>query len=374
MSDTIRVLQVYPQLNNAGTEKVILNLYNNIDRNKVQFDFLCERTGELDESIKKMGGRIFYLYDASKRKYYESLLEFFRSHPEYHIIHTHTNARMGIVLKAAKRCKIPCRIAHSHNARNDLPHIAGFFKGLKSIPIERNASFFFACSSNAAKWLFPHRVKQCEILYNGINLQNYLFDAQARQEKRNELKIGNEETVIIHVGRFARQKNHEFLVRIASEFGRTHSKWKLLLVGTGPLQESIMRQVADNGIKEHVLFLGNRMDVAQLLSASDLFLFPSFHEGLGIVVIEAQASALPCIVSSAVPDEADMGVGLLKRHLLKEPVFSWVEAMNSNLCVGTDRSSLRQSILESNYNIQMIGNHMQQFYTENDLKAGEKEL
>jgi glycosyltransferase involved in cell wall biosynthesis len=361
----IRVLQVYPQMNNAGTERVIFNLYENIDTTKVQFDFLVERPGEMDEKINRLGGKIHYLYSENKHKYYKDLVEFFQKHPEYRVIHTHTHARMGIVLKAAKKCDVPCRIAHSHNARTDLPKVAAFIKSLTSIPIECYSNYFFACSNNAAKWLFPHRVNKCKILYNGINLEDYLFNNENRLKHRKALGISDNDFVMIHVGRFAKQKNHEFLIKILNQYAKSDdSNWKMLLVGEGPLESSIKSMVNDMKLSEHVIFLGNRSDVNELYSAADMFVFPSLHEGLGIVVIEAQASGLPCIVSDAVPPEADMEVGMLKSLSLNENVEKWTELINANKQHIDDRNSKRESILKGKYNIKLIAKQMQTFYME----------
>ena len=362
MADPIRVLQVYPQMNNAGTERVILNLYENIDRNCVQFDFLVEKKGELDEKIRNMGGKIFYLYNEKRKTYYNALTGFFADHPEYSIVHTHTHARMGIVLKAAKKANVACRIAHSHNSRNDLSRIAGFIKGISSIPIERNANFFFACSQNAAKWLFPYRVKECTILFNGIDLKRYLYNSEIRKKKRKALNIQDEEILFIHVGRFAKQKNHEFLINVMSEYNKKSKSWKLLLVGTGPLQDGVKKQVSSLGLQKKIMFLGSRNDVDELMSASDCFIFPSRHEGLGIVVIEAQASSLPCIVSDAVPPEAELYVGLLTRLNLKDDYVTWADKVDLAVRNQIDRELFRDMILESKYNIETIGKEMQSFY------------
>lgn len=361
----VRVLQVYPQMNNAGTERVIFNLYDNIDKSKVQFDFLVERHGELDDRICKSGGRVYYLQATNSKKYYKKLVAFFKEHQEYKIVHTHTHARMGVVLRASKKCGIPCRIAHSHNARNDLPKIAAVIKGLASIPMERSANFFFACSKNAAKWLFPHKLIECKILYNGIQLKNYMFDKRTRQSVREVMRLSEEEFVMIHVGRFARQKNHEYLIRILEAYNnQTDTKWKMLLVGVGPLQSEIKQQVIDKGLGANVLFLDNRTDVHELLSAADMFVFPSLHEGLGIVVIEAQASGLPCIVSDAVPVEADMGVGLLHTLSLQDTAEMWANEITRNKLDAKNRESYREAILTGKYNIEVIASQMQQFYME----------
>lgn len=360
-----RVLHVYPQMNNAGTERVIFNLYENINLAQVQFDFLVERKGELDERIRIMGGKIYYLNKKKKCDYYSALVHFFCEHPEYHVVHTHTHARMDVVLKAAKKCGVPCRIAHSHNARNDLPRIAAFLKGLTSIPIECNANYFFACSSNAAKWLFPHRTEVCKVLYNGIKLDDYLYNAKSRQKVRTALGIPDDGFTMIHVGRFAKQKNHEFLVKILKSYaGIDDSNWKILLVGEGPLEDSIKQQVKDAGVSDHVVFLGSRRDVNELYCAADMFIFPSLHEGLGIVVIEAQASGLQCVVSDAVPSEADMEVDLLHTLSLQDSTERWVEKIEKNKQNVTLRDAKKQAILDGKYNIRLIAAQMQKFYLE----------
>lgn len=364
----IRVLQVYPQMNNAGTERVIFNLYENVDTSLVQFDFLVECPGELDDKIRDLGGRIYYVSSDSKNQYYSELLKFFKAHPEYRVVHTHTHARMDIVLKAAKVCGVPCRIAHSHNARNDLPKAAAFVKGLTSIPMERAATHFFACSSNAAKWLFPHRVKECKVLYNGIKLDDYLYCEENRKRVRAQLGIGKDDFVMIHVGRFARQKNHEFLVRILENYaGKDCTNWKMLLVGEGPLEDLIKHQVAEAGLFNHVVFLGARRDVNELYSGADMFLFPSLHEGLGIVTIEAQASGLPCVVSDAVPSEADMEVGLLRTIRLNDSLERWANAVYDTCGKHYDRVGKKNEILNGKYNIKKIAAEMQDFYLRNSV-------
>ena len=365
----VRVLQVYPQMNNAGTEKVIMNLYENIDTSKVQFDFLVEKEGDIDEVIRKMGGKMFYLYSENKKQYFNNLVSFFRQHPEYRIVHTHTHARMDTVLKAAKKCGIPCRIAHSHNARNDLPPYAAVIKGLTSIPMECRANYFFACSENAARWLFPHRTKECKILYNGIKLKNYVFNMEIRQAVRKKLQIHENEFVMIHVGRFAKQKNHEYLIKILEAYSKKFGgNWKTLLVGEGPLKDDVKRQLDEKGLSEQAIFMNNRTDVNELLSAADMFVFPSLHEGLGIVVVEAQTNGLPCIVSDAVPQEADMNIGLMHTLSLKKTPERWAEFINEKRVDVSTRNNYEERIMTGKYNIETIGLDMQQFYMQHGGK------
>ena len=358
----IRVLQVYPQLNNAGTEMVIMNLYKNIEKNKVQFDFLVEKKGELDDIIRNMGGRIYYLKSPNKKLYYKALNSFFHEHKEYSIVHTHTHRNMGYVLKAAKKNGVTIRIAHSHNARVNLPKIVYLYKKITSRIIEKNATDFFACSSIAAKWLFPHKYSQAKIVYNAIELEKFYFQTSSRQKIRDELGLNENHKLICHVGRFAKQKNHNKIIDIANELLKNHDDTFFALVGEGPLLVEIKDKAKRLNIEDKIFFLGNRTDVNSIMSASDLFLFPSLHEGLGIVLIEAQTSGLDCITSEMVPSEADLKLGLFTKKKLSDNVLEWVNTINGKLIKKNNRNNFSKRAILSNYDISKVATKVQKFY------------
>ena len=352
-----KILQVYPQMNNAGTEMVIMNLFRNIDRSKVSFDFLVQKPGSIDDIIKSLGGNIYYIPNRSKWSYHKELINFFTEHKEYDVIHTHTHAEMGLVLKAAKQVGIKHRIAHSHNSREDLPSIFKLYKRITGIEIEYNANHFFACSELAAKWLFPSKWKQCKILENAIELERFSFDNETRARMRKCFGFTVDDKVVCHVGRFAEQKNHKRIIEILNKMIDADNSIKALLVGTGPILDEMVEKSKSDNIK----FLGNRNDVPDILCAGDVFLFPSLHEGLGIVLIEAQASGLMCIASNAVPPEADIGNGLLIRLSLKDDNVVWIENIKKGFSQ-SDRLELSQMALKSRYNIKKIGKHIEEFY------------
>ncbi|MBR3460955.1 MAG: glycosyltransferase [Clostridia bacterium] len=359
MADPIRVLQVYPQMNNAGTEKVIFNLYNHIDRSKIQFDFLVDRPGELDYMILELGGTIHTIHETNNRQYENRLYSFFKDHPEYRIVHTHTDDRMGIVLKAAKKADVVCRIAHSHNYRGDVPRIAKYYKMISSWNIERYANCFLACSNEAAEWLFPRRYKKADVWNNAIELDKYLYDKGERNKRREEFGIPKQAKVICHVGRFAEQKNHRRILELVNAIVAKQSDVYVLLVGVGPL-ENEMKSIA---VSDRILFLGNRHDVPMLLNVGDVFLFPSLYEGLGIVAVEAQASGMLCIASTNVPKAADIGTGKFIQISLRESNDNWIKAIMNEL--NGDHSNRRvfsEMSLRTSYNIETIAKKAQEFY------------
>lgn len=358
----IRVLQVYPQLNNAGTEMVIMNLYKHIDRSKIQFDFLVEEKGELDDIIRKMGGIIYYLKNSNKNSYYKSLNSFFHVHREYSIVHTHTHKSMGYVLKAAKRNGVTIRIAHSHTARLGLPKAITFYKKFTSKIIEENATDFFACSSIAAKWLFPRKYKQAKIIYNAIELEKFYFKDQSRQTVRNQLGLNNNQKLICHVGRFAQEKNHSKIINIASELLKIRDDTFFVFVGDGPLHNDIKKKAKELEVEEKMFFLGSRTDVYSILSASDLFIFPSLREGLGISLIEAQANGLYCVASEKVPNEADLKLGLFMKKSTSDSALEWASSINDKLNEEVIRNKVSEKSNIENYDISIIANKVQNFY------------
>lgn len=360
-----KVLQIYPQMNNAGTEKVIMNLYNNIDQEKVHFDFLVNKPGLLDEEIKKNGAKIFYINNSDKKIYYKSLIKFFNEN-NYEIIHVHTQGNMELILKAAKKSKIKCRIIHSHTARQDIPKILKILKLYRNIQIERNATDFFACSEDAAKWLFPHKYKSAKIVNNAIEIKRFLFNEEIRKKLRNDLKVKDDEKIIINIGRFAHQKNHTKIIKIAKKVIDNNKKIKFVFVGTGILEEDIKSEIKNNHIEDNFILLGNRNDVNELLMAADLFLFPTLYEGLGIAVVEAQFSGLKCITSERVPKEADIGLGLLEKINLSNNDAYWTMEIEKSLKENIDRNILNKKNNLNEYNIKIIADDIEKFYLSKD--------
>ena len=354
----VKVLHVYPELRSAGTEMVIMNLYRNIDREKVKFDFLVMSAGESDARFSALGANIHYL--PKTKNYNKDLLAFFRAHPEYKIIHAHTHKEMGIVLKAAKKAGVPCRIAHSHNSRADLPKVMRLYKMITGWDIESSATHFLACSREAAEWLFPRRHKRAAVWNNAIDLDAFRFDPSARVKYRAELGIPADARVVAHVGRFADQKNHAFLIKVLNKLTERDDSIWAILVGDGPLFDEM--RAAVNGTR--ILFLGQRSDVPGLLSASDIFLFPSHYEGLGIVAVEAQASGLFCLASEGVPAAADVGIGLFERISLDKGDAVWSDKCAAHLSSADiiGRSERSDLAFTTDYNIHKIAKMAEEFY------------
>lgn len=319
--EPIRILHVFARMDMGGAETFIMNVYRNIDREKIQFDFVVHTNDKCvyDDEILSLGGKIYrvpkYL-GKNHMQYKKSWENFLKSHLKYKIIHGHVRSTAYIYLSIAKKFNL-ITIIHSHNTSSG-KGIKSKIKDLFQYPIRYIADYFFACSNNAGKWLFGKKIcnsNEFYIIKNAIDIEKFKFNNNIRNKIRNEFKIQDKQFVIGHVGRFHEQKNHIFLIDIFSCLLKERPDAILLLVGDGELRSTIENKVEKLGIAQSVIFTGVRPDVHKLFQAMDIFVFPSLYEGLGIVLIEAQASGLPCVVSNTIPEEAVLSENLKKISL-----------------------------------------------------------
>ena len=364
MGSPIRILQVVVNMNRGGAETLIMNLYRNIDRSKVQFDFLTCKEGVFDSEIINMGGKIHripYISDVGHIKYIKELNRFFATNPDYEVVHSHMDKMSGLILRAAKKAGVPVRISHSHNTQSEGGLTTKLYKWYAGEFIKINATNFFACSRQAAQWLFAEKSKLATIVRNGIEQEQFLYSTQIRSQVRKELKI-NEETIVIgHVGRFCHQKNHTVLLEIFTRFNKLQKNSLLILVGDGPLFAEIKQKIRYLNLEGKVMLLGIRADISRLLQGFDIFLFPSLHEGLPVSLIEAQGAGLPCIISDRISKEVDMGLNLVEFVNLNE-ISEWTNIINQKIALKGIRESSLNSLSEKGYNIRDTANQIEDFY------------
>ena len=358
----IRVLQVVTHMERGGLESMLMNYYRHINREKVQFDFLVHRQerAAFDDEIESLGGKIYRLPRLVpwSKSYLSALNHFFDKHPEYKVVHVHQDCLSSVILKVAAQHNVPTRVAHSHNANQD--------KNLKypiklwyrrSIP--QYATNLFACGKDAGNWMFNGALYQ--IINNAIDAAAYTYDPAKRTEMRCQLNLTNE-LVIGHVGRFNPQKNHPFLLDIFAVLLKKEPNAVLLLVGGGEDMPKIQAKVRTLGIAEHVRFLGVRSDVADLMQAMDVFVFPSLYEGLPVTMVEAQAADLPCLISDKVPPECILTEGLVDILPLSAEPETWArKILGKRDFPRTDRQA---EIAVHGFDIATEAVKLQEFYLE----------
>ena len=365
MIPKIRVLHVLGKLNRGGAETMVMNIYRNIDRSKIQFDFIvhtdehCDYTNE----IKSLGGKIYRVprYKGINHLHYKKAWHsFFEDHPEYKIIHGHVRSTASIYLNIAKKYGLKT-IAHSHSTSSG-NGFSAIIKNILQYRIRYTADYLFACSRDAGIWLFGEKACNKEnfiIVKNAIDLKKFLFNRTERIRIRKDFNINNK-FVIGHVGRFDKSKNHIFLLDIFRNVYSINSNTMLMMVGDGPQRKIIEKKVENLGLNHCVIFTGNRSDIHNLLQAMDVFVFPSLYEGLGMAVIEAQASGLYCIVSDKIPKEALL-TNQVEVISLDSPPEIWANRILKN-ALNYKRDDTFNILRDSGYDVIETSNWISNFY------------
>lgn len=376
MRNPMRILHVFGRLDRGGAETMVMNLYRNINRSKIQFDFIIHTLDNCDysEEIKALGGRIYSIpkYNGKNHSQYKEAWKcFFEEHREYKLLHGHVRSTGSIYLGIAKRYGL-ITISHSHSISNGVG-ISVVVKGLLQYNIRYKADYFFACSMAAGEWLFGKKICKKDnffILKNAIDSKKYIYNEYDRLKKRKELNV-EEKFVIGHIGRFTALKNHNFLLDIFKQIHDKDQNSKLLLVGDGELKQSIIQKAQNLNLINDIIFTGVREDIPELLQAIDIFIFPSLNEGLGISAIEAQCSGLKTIVSDNVPKEVKV-TDLLEFISLKQKAEFWAENI-LKYKKNYKRTNTYKDIYEAGYDIKSTSSWMEKFYIDCGVKWEESQ-
>lgn len=304
----IKVLHLELSENMGGIESFLYNLYREIDRDKIQFDFVTRSDKPAMESeLRELGAKIYHVSPYRKVvSYMRELDAILRK--GYDVIHIHKNSAAIILpFLVARRHKGLKVFVHSHNTSPSQGRITRVLHFLNKPILWKLSDEHFACSKLAGEWLYGQD-KDFRIIQNGIVTKKYLFDSHKRERERKELNLPDDSFVVGNIGRFAQQKNHIRLIDIFEQIYNKNNNSYLLLVGDGELKTKIENYCNESKkqMSAHVRFLGQRQDVAELLMAMDCFIMPSLYEGLPIAAIEAQASGLPVYLADTISKETEI--------------------------------------------------------------------
>lgn len=367
MDKPIRILQVIGIMNRGGAETMIMNLYRNIDRTKVQFDFVVHtnEVGSFDEEIKALGGRIYHCprYVIKNHIGYKKWWKKFLSEhsQDYIAVHGHIGSTASIYLSISNSYGL-YTIAHSHSA-SGISTLKDVVYKLLSYNTRNVAKCFFACSQLAGIKRYGRQIvcnnKIFFVLNNAIDTEKYICNDCIKNKKDKELCIDESQTVLGHVGRFDNAKNQMFLVHIFNELQNYNENSKLILVGNGKNFELVKEKVKLLDLENKVIMTGVRDDVNEILQTFDIFVFPSIYEGLPVSVIEAQASGLKCLLSDTVTKEVDITGNVEFMSLEKSPK-EWAEKIVSMLPY--ERKNTQQKIVDAGYDIKSTAEWLTDFY------------
>ncbi len=294
------------------------------ESNSIVFDFVCtDSSAASEDEFVSAGSKVIHITRPSKSffKYVKCFSEVFRkgNYDIYHVNLTRFRFPMDVIIAKKNGVKV---VLHCHSTQiyNNVDKKTQIVRRIEQVlfrPIMLHCSSInIACSKKAGEYLFVR--KPFVILHNGINLDRYYFNDIGRHCIRGEFSIPEECKVIGHIGRFSIEKNHFFFLKVAKELIKKDDRYRFICVGDGELRKDIEKEAEKLGISKYISFPGQRSDIGNILSAMDLFLFPSIHEALPITLIEAQSNGLPCVVSDVITTEVDIGNMISRISLFKD--------------------------------------------------------
>lgn len=373
MGEPIRVLQVLGGTGLGGAESRVMDLYRNMDRTKVQFDFAVhtEKKGFFDAEIEALGGRIYRLPRFRFYNWYgyqHAWNAFFAAHPGYACVHGHMTSTASIYLPIAKKAGVGLTLAHARSAGVD-DGVKGWLTCKLRDRLADRADYCLAASALAGKAVFGQEAWQegrVHVLPNAIQTARFCYDPIKREQLRDELALRGA-FVAGHVGRFHPCKNHGFLLEVFAAVCKENPNSRLLLLGEGGGMDAVKEKAKALGVADRTLFLGNRENVADYYQAMDCFVFPSLYEGFPGTVLEAQTTGLPCVIADTITRE--VGLTELVHYLpLSASPKQWagqvLAARETKRCGRADR------ICRCGYDAALQASYMQQFYETGKLPAG----
>lgn len=373
---TVRVLQLVDSLGAGGIQAFIININKNINLEKIRFDYVVYRDANgsefYDEIVKKMGGEIISLPKNNGVRRIKSFFDLYKLQKvkKYKVVHIHGDRAKSFFEAIIFRiCKTPTIIMHSHNDRmskdKKLYHLHLVIQNIIRHLWKYIVNYEFACSSNAAEWMFSKSdiaASKAKVINNGIDEKKFIYSEVIRKEYREKLNVQNK-FVLAHVGRFSYQKNHDFLIDIFNSVNNKYSNCVLLLIGEGELKDNIIEKVRKLNLQDKVIFYGLSSEIYNILQAADVFVFPSHFEGLPVVGIEVQAASLMTVASDTISNEIKITDYWISVSLNKSPE-EWARII-LKYKDGYERKNTSKEIINSGFSSMEISKSLEDLYTRN---------
>ena len=349
----MRVLHVIGGMGlGGGAPSFLINNMPLLANCGVFFDFLIRKDNCCyNNEIKKNGGNVYVMPDYPKH-YFKNIKEtkkFFKANASlYDCVHIHANALLyTLPVFLSRKYKIKKIIIHSHNTKTNVP-LLKLLHFINRAIVLKDDIVCIACGKEAGKWMFGRR--PFTIINNSIDKEKYRFNLTNREEIRKKYKISKNEVLIGHVGRFTTQKNHDKLIDIFFDYHKINPNSKLMLLGEGQLFSEIKSKVEFLDLDSCVIFCGNQIEIEKYYSAFDIIVFPSKFEGLPFVLVEAQASGCPCLISDTITNEAIVS-DIVCVESITSNSNAWIDLLEKMLSRNTKRETYADNVAMSGYGL-----------------------
>jgi len=374
----MKVLYVLDNLSIAsGVSSIVMNLYRNMNRDKIQMDFLvcAKQENSYQEEIEKLGGKVFYTGNfLSPKQIFLAISNsrrFFKEHSsEYDIVHLHSPTIAMFTLKYAKKYGVPIRIVHSHSTMMSVSKLKNIVNAFLISQIKRYANNFFACSTEAARFLYGEKfckTHKIELIHNAVDCSRFIYSKEGAKATRKKLGICDDDTVFVNVSNYSPIKNHIFLTDVIQKFKLSDKKVKFLFIGDGPTKQQFKEEIKKRDLENLCIFVDKTDKVSDYLCAADAAILPSIKEGLPLTLVESQASGLPFFASDTVTREVCVRQG----EFVALDTNEWYQKLNVfKVLSEEERKNNSEMFKASEFNISTEAERVWNLYKE--LATGEK--
>lgn len=373
----LRIAVIMGKMDSGGKKNLVMEYYRHIDRDKVQFDFICDSDSQAipDEEIRSLGGRVYRI--APYQRIIRNMLDIKKLCIENHypVMHAYNSTMNVFPMLVAKMAGVPVRISESLS----MAHEGEFKTVLKKMlkPMSRwFATHYMSCGEDCGRWQFGDKLfdaGKVAVFKTVVNTEFNSYRPEVRERTRKEFDL-DEKMVIGHIGRFVPQKNPLFLIDIVAEVFKREEDAVLLLIGDGDLKKEMQKKIKDLGISKQIKYLGRREDIQQFYNAMDAFLLPSLYEGLPVVGLEAQSCGLPMFFSTEVTSEAsacELGHFLKLNDSPEKWADELIKAMKENMPI---RKSRAKDVAKAGFDSASEALRLQKYYMDalNEVKGTRK--
>ena len=380
---TVRVLQIIVGGKNFnGVASFLYQYYQHMNHEKVHFDFFVVRENALEARKEDpvFQDSKFYVLNAVKKNNKTDHIKMMRgldkllSEEHFDIVHINTMSVGAHVplIHVCRKHHIQTIISHSHNEySNNMRFSKLLAHKLFMSYINKNADGLFACSLKAGKCLFGEkgvRMGKFRVINNAIDPDQFGFSPAKRKMMREQFNVSDSMIIIGQIGRLSRQKNQGFGIDVFHDFHNKMPDSQFWIVGQGEDQEKLETQVEKNGLSDSVIFMGQRNDVNDLLTAMDILLFPSRWEGLSVAAIEAQSTGIPILASDKITPETAV-TDLVQFLPLDAGASAWADQLSELAGQNRDRHGRREDIERSGFSIADAAKQLQEYYCSRREKA-----